>query len=151
MATYGIRTGRLEDVKAVSDLYRRSSLSNEGDRASLLAHPDSLVFDDAPVRESRTRVATEGDRVVGFATIRLVERVAELDDLFVDPDRMRRGIGRSLVLDAMEVAGSLEATRIQVTANLHARAFYESVGFVELGLRETQFGSGLRMQLKLPR
>jgi hypothetical protein len=32
--------------------------------------------------------------VVGFATSRLVGDVFELEDLFVDPDHMRKGFGR---------------------------------------------------------
>ncbi len=147
MVRYPIRTARSKDVTVLRDLYRRSSLSNDGDRAGLLAHPDSLVFDDTSVGDERTRVAVDGDRIVGFASIRRVAGIAELDDLFVDPDWMRRGVGRKLVLDAMAIARSLSARRIEVIANAHALAFYESVGFLIDGVSETQLGSGLRMHL----
>ncbi len=88
------------DLDALRDLFRRSSLSNEGDRASLLAQPDVLVFSGLAVDEGRTRVAVLDGRIVGFATL----LGAELEDLFVDPDVMRCGIGRALVLDAVAVA-----------------------------------------------
>ena len=48
--SYQIRDAQPGDAAAVSDVYRRSSLSNHGDRDQLLAHPDSLVFDAASVR-----------------------------------------------------------------------------------------------------
>ncbi len=149
MQRFAIHTASSKDVPGLRDVYRRSSLSNEGDRASLMAHPEVLAFDASPVSEQRTRVAVDGERIVGFATIRLVTDFAELDDLFVDPDWMRQGIGRALVLDATEIARSLLAKRIEVTANPHALEFYETVGFVVAGVAATQLGSGLRMQLSL--
>ncbi len=105
---------------------------------------------DEGVREGRTRVATwTGDQIVGFATTLYVGRALELEDLFVDPDWMRRGVGRRLVLDVVALAGRHEAQRIEVTANPHAMAFYGTVGFVRDGAVETQFGPGLRMHLEV--
>jgi len=56
------------EIDALRGLYRRSSLSNEGDRASLLAHPETLVWPDLALRERRTRVAERDRELVGFAT-----------------------------------------------------------------------------------
>lgn len=149
MDEFSIRTAEPADVVALRDVYRRSSLSNDGDTASLLANPGALEFKDAPVHDGRTRVAMDGERIVGFATTRGVGDIVELDDLFVDPQWMRRGVGRALVVDATGVAGSQGATRVEVTANGHALAFYEVVGFVVDGVTETQFGPGHRMHLDL--
>jgi GNAT superfamily N-acetyltransferase len=149
VASYQIRDALPGDAAAVSDVYRRSSLSNDGDRDRLLASPDSLVFDPASVREGRTRVALADGRIVGFATTSTVADVAELDDLFVDPDWMRRGVATQLVLDVEAVARSHGATRVEVTANDHALAFYLQVGFVAGGRVETEFGAGTRMRLDL--
>ena len=71
----------------------------------------------------------------------------ELEDLFVDPDWMRRGIGRTLLADQVALAESQGIARIEVTANPHADAFYRSVGFVHVGETETQFGPAARMEL----
>jgi GNAT superfamily N-acetyltransferase len=144
-----IRTAQADDVEVLGDVYRRSSLANDGDRPDLLAHPDALAFDDLGVREGRTRVALVDDRIVGFATLRPVGDVAELDDLFVDPDFMRRGLASALVRDAAEVATDQGMVRIEVTANDHALAFYEYAGFVAHGTVETRFGPGTRMHLHL--
>ena len=142
-----VRLASADDFAVVSDLYRRSSLSNEGDREFLLANPETLVFEDVSIREGRTRVAVNDGRVVGFATTRVVGEIAELDDLFVDPDWMRRGVARALVLDAVAMEKAGGTTRIEVTANAHALDFYCSVGFVADGLRETRFALGTRMHL----
>lgn len=68
--------------------------------AALLAHPEVLILTDDGVEEGRTRVATwKRDHIVGFSTTLRVGRALELEDLFVDPNSMRRGVGRHLVRD----------------------------------------------------
>ena len=145
-----VRAAMSADISVLSDVFRRSSLSNEGDRASLLAHPDALEFSDVALRGRCVRVAVADDRIVGFATLIATGLVGELEDLFVDPDWMRRGIGRILVRDALENARDQGLKRIEVTANGHALAFYKSVGFVDDGMTETRFGSGYRMHIGVP-
>ena len=117
MAELAIRPADANDFEVISDVYRRSSLSNAGDREVLLANPEVLVFEGGSIREGRTRAAVADGRVVGFATMTLGGEVAELDDLFVDPAWMRRGVARALVLDAVSVARAGGSKRIEVTAN----------------------------------
>lgn len=143
-----IRTADPGDLAAVQDVFRRASLSNDGDREVLLAHPEFLVFAPLPLAEGRTRVAVaEDDTVVGFATLLVTEGAAELDDLFVDPTWMRRGIATRLIDDAVAVARGLGVAYVDVTANEHAMAFYVSVGFVPHGEASTTFGPAPRLRL----
>jgi GNAT superfamily N-acetyltransferase len=139
-----IRTAALADHEAVRDVRQRSSLSNEGDRENILANPDTLEYDPAPLREGRTRVAIDNDRVVGFTTVSVGDEL-ELESLFVDPSDMRRGVGRALIDDLVDQARALGLPRIAVTANDHALAFYEEVGFVTDGVVPTRFGEARRM------
>ena len=145
-----VRDARPADVDTLRDVFRRSSLSNEGDRANLLAHPETLEWAADSIGEGWTRVAVVDDRVVGFATTSPTENGLELDDLFVDPDWMRRGVGRALVEDVVSTARRGARRRITVTANEHALPFYEHAGFVTLGSVETMFGPAPRMALDVP-
>ncbi len=88
----------------------------------------------------------EGDVVVGFAAYRIKYDVAELEDLFVDPAYMRRGIGEQLVLDISRHLRTLGYQTLHVTANPHAMDFYEHMGFVADGVVETEFYPAPRMQ-----
>lgn len=142
-----IRSADASDFDVISDVYRRASLSNAGDRDALSANPEVLVFEIGSILEGRTRVAVDDGRVVGFATTTPNGDVAELDDLFVDPDRMRRGVARALVLDAVSLVRSGGSSRIEVTANSHALDFYNAVGFVADHAVPTQFAPGTRMHL----
>lgn len=133
-----------------ADVFRRASLSNSGDAAALRAHPEALLLTDDALIGGRTRVATAAsDRIVGFASMFRVGDAFELEDLFVDPDWMRRGIGRLLMLDAMMIARDQQVPRIDVTANPHAFAFYTDAGFVHDGEVRTAFGVGARMRLDI--
>jgi GNAT superfamily N-acetyltransferase len=143
-----IRTGALADHDEVQDVRRRSSLSNEGDREFILANPDTLDYDPAPLREGRIRVAVDDTRIVGFATTAGDEEL-ELEALFVEPSSMRTGVGRALVTDLVADAKSRGITRINVTANSHALAFYEALGFVNDGLVGTRFRDTPRMHLDI--
>ena len=142
-----IRDAVPADLPALRDVYRRASLSNEGDRAPLLANPDVLEFPGLGGDGQRTRVATADGRIAGFATSVPAGDVIELDDLFVDPGRMRQGAGRALVLDAVAIARDLGAGRIEVTANPHALVFYGKAGFTADHEVQTRFGPGIRMHL----
>jgi len=134
-----IRPATPDDLDAILGVFRRASLANEGDREWIDTHSDEFGIDESNVIEGRTRVAVVDGCIVGFAT--LVGN--ELEDLFTDPDWMRRGIAAALVRDA---AGSVR--RIGVTANSHARLFYEAVGFVHDGVTETPGGPAYRMHLQ---
>jgi ribosomal protein S18 acetylase RimI-like enzyme len=142
-----IRTAGPGDIDDLRSVFRRASLHNEGDRPNLLAHPEVLEFEDACVHEGRTRVAMVDGRVVGFETTNPNGDAEELDDLFVDPDWMRRGIALALIRDAVAIARARGTVRIEVTGNNHALAFYERAGFVLDGVTETRFGSASRMHL----
>jgi ribosomal protein S18 acetylase RimI-like enzyme len=142
-----IRDAGTGDLTALRDVYRRSSLSNEGDRANLLAHPEVLEFAGDAVREERTRAAVADGQVVGFASWLTTGDALEIEDLFVDPGWMRQGIGRALVLDLIAIARGRGTGQVEVTANQHALAFYQSVGFVSYAEEATRFGPALRLRL----
>jgi ribosomal protein S18 acetylase RimI-like enzyme len=145
-----IRAAGPADLTRLSDIYRRSSLSNEGDRQALLDNPDYLELPAGPVLAGRSRVAERapGD-VVGFATVERTSTAAELVDLFVDPDFMRRGVARALITDAITELAKHRIRNLDVTANGHALAFYAAMGFEVVDTIATPLGSGVRMRLRL--
>jgi GNAT superfamily N-acetyltransferase len=92
-----IRLGTPADLSATTEVYRRASLSNAGDRDNLLAHPEHLILGPEGLAEGRTYVAEEDGSVVGFATWAEAGGSMELEDLFVDLGWRRRGIATDLV------------------------------------------------------
>ena len=140
-----------DDHAALRSIFRRASLSNEGDRPLLLANPEHLVWREPTGGDAfRVRVALTADAVtVAFATLVIRPGDAELVDLFVDPSFMRRGIGLALVGDAARLAGAAGCSALAVTANPHAAAFYAAAGFVGWETVKTPLGAGTLLRLRL--
>jgi GNAT superfamily N-acetyltransferase len=150
MAT--IRLGTSADLPACSDVYRRASLSNAGDRDNLLAHPEHLILGPEGLAEGRMYIAEEGGSVVGFATWAWAAQAGgaiELEDLFVDPDWRRRGIATALVGHIVDVLRARGVRHLEVTANPHAEGFYSAAGFTDCGVAETAFGPSPRKRLTI--
>ena len=150
MLSIVVRDARLSDMDALRSIFRRASLSNEGDHEAFLAHPEFLEFPDTNVREQRTRLAVTEQQVVGFHSTLVIPEALEVDDLFVDPDWMRRGVGRALIDDVQEIARARGRRRVEVSGNRHALAFYTEVGFRIDAEVAVEFGTALRMHLDVP-
>jgi GNAT superfamily N-acetyltransferase len=145
-----IRLGRPDDLDAVSGVYRRASLSNPSNRDLLLAHPEYLVLEPAGLAEGRTYVAEQDAAIVGFTTWADAEDGGtELEDLFVDPAWMRRGIATALLNRVVDVLRSRGVDALEVTGNPDALAFYHAAGFVDIGTDQTAAGSAPRLSLRL--
>jgi predicted N-acetyltransferase YhbS len=147
-----IRLAQVSERDALEALQRRSSVHEPMYRAQLAAHPDAIELPAEQITAGLVRVAEQNGVIVGFAV--LLERsgdACELDGLFVEPNRMRAGVGRRLVEDAKRIARERGATRIDVVANPQAVAFYEAVGFKPAGEAQTRFGSAPLMSLAVVR
>ena len=111
-------------------------------------YPRRLHWSGEGLGARRTRVATDqAVGILGFATVVHTEGGQDLEDLFVHPEAMRRGVATRLVLDAVTRAVSEGSPWIEVTANRHAAEFYASAGFVPVGERQTLFGPAPRLRL----
>lgn len=144
-----IRLGVVADLPAVAAVYRSASLANAGDRDNLAAHPEQLILGPEGLAEGRTHVAEEDGSLVGFATWIEAGGTVELEDLFVHPAWMRRGMATALVNRIAEVLRVRGVERLEVTANPHALGFYSAIGFIECGVAATDFGTSPRMVLAI--
>ncbi|HEY5411580.1 MAG TPA: GNAT family N-acetyltransferase [Caulobacteraceae bacterium] len=92
-------------------------------------------------------VAESDDRMLGFATVlRGPPGQAELEDLFIVPERWRRGIGRLLLAEAERRAQALGARSLHVVAGGRARTFYQACGFEVVGTAATLFEPAAAME-----
>jgi predicted N-acetyltransferase YhbS len=141
-----IRHAVADDLPALQQVFRRSSLSNEHDREILLRHPEALDFSASSLAVGRVRVASvDSGAIIGFVTSMYIERGLELQDLFVDPAWFRRGVGRALIEDVVVSAKAEGITRVEVIGNPHALAFYSEVGFEVDNEVQTELGFGYRL------
>lgn len=139
-----IRPARIDERDILEQLQWRASLANPNDRPHLEANPDAIDLPVEQLADGHVTVAEIDGQAVGFAVVLPDEGHLELDGLFVEPDRWRRGIGRALV-DAVALEARRKRLALKVIANPEALGFYRRCGFCEVGMVRTRFGPGIRM------
>jgi GNAT superfamily N-acetyltransferase len=146
-----VRDARADEASALESIQRRASDVWPEYREPLAEHPEAIAPPHQAIAEGRVRVVADGSGPpLGFSVVLPVrDGRCELDDLFVEPDWMRRGIGRLLVHDLADRAAEAGATHVDVIANPNAVGFYARLGFVVTGQTSTEFGDAPRMTLEL--
>ena len=82
----------------------------------------------------------DGELVLGYIEIRLVDGVLDIMNLFVNEDKRRQGIATSLLNEVIEKE---DYNRIMLEVNEHnneAIRLYTKFGFTEISLRERYYG-----------
>jgi GNAT superfamily N-acetyltransferase len=141
-----IRAARPDERGLLIALKRRASLMWEEDRPFLLAHPDVIDLPADQIVEGHVFVFEETGAVLGFAVVLpRDDGHAQLDGLFVTPDRWGEGVGRRLAEHGLGLARARGAVSLDLVANVRALGFYEKCGFQALGEVKTRSGRGVRM------
>jgi len=117
----------------LSDLALRSKGSWGYDAAFLSACRDELTIHPEQCDGVHVVVAERGGLIAGFYRLDEQPPTAELADLFVDPARAGRGVGRQLLHHALEQARLLGFKRLTIEADPHAEAFYLRAGATRTG------------------
>jgi GNAT superfamily N-acetyltransferase len=94
----------------------------------------------------RSWVATgQGDRVVGYVVVDLIDGCAHVEQVTVEPDHQGQGLGRALIdeVDRWAATAGIEAITLTTFADVPwNRPLYEHLGFRVLG--EEEVTPGLR-------
>jgi ribosomal protein S18 acetylase RimI-like enzyme len=91
---------------------------------------------------SHTWVATDGNEVVAFCSAKSDPGAHAVTALYVHPTQQGYGIGKQLILAALDWLGDSESVQLEAAVyNQRAIAFYESFGFVNLGPSHTTTGA----------
>ncbi|HVX33566.1 MAG TPA: GNAT family N-acetyltransferase [Solirubrobacterales bacterium] len=134
-----LRTGRVDDVEAVLDLWRRaeaspSSTESAADlRGLLVRDPEALI------------VAVDGTEIVGTLIVGWDGWRATFYRLAVDPAHRRHGLATALVRSGEERLRALGAKRLNAIAESHkpaAMGFWASAGY-ELQTSRSRFVKNL--------
>jgi ribosomal protein S18 acetylase RimI-like enzyme len=89
--------------------------------------PDLTVSAES-IQGNPTFVAEANDIVLGFYMLSLDDGIWELEHLWVAPERMRAGIGRSLLMHAAAQIRASGGTVLKIDADPNAERFYTACG-----------------------
>jgi 8-oxo-dGTP pyrophosphatase MutT (NUDIX family) len=89
----------------------------------------SLDVSAERLRDNETYVAEDGARLVGWASLRSpADGVCVLDELWVEPERIRSGVGSQLFRFILSRSRNLGASQLEWGAEPGAVGFYEKMG-----------------------
>lgn len=142
-----IRAAKDAECRELVALQRRASLAWDEYRELLLSHPEAIEPPAEQIRQKRVYVAERDGKIVGFAVVLPQnDGSAELEGLFVDPERWRSGIGSRIVRKAERMASGEGFAFRHVVAVPQARGFYSACGFELVGKERTRFGEAFLMR-----
>jgi GNAT superfamily N-acetyltransferase len=128
-------------VRAIRGTCSRSYSAEQVSSWAGLLSPDSYTI----VLQTRIMVvATDGAMVVGFG--QLNPDTAEVDAVYVLPERQGEGIGRMLLSDLERQARERGITTLELSATLNAADFYERAGYARQRDAIHQLPTGIELQ-----
>ena len=131
--TAAVRAARPAEAAAISALALRSKAHWGYDDAFLAACRAELTLRPEQCDGVHTVVAERDGRLLGFHRLAGEPPVAELADLFVDPDAIGQGVGAALLADAVGRARALGISRLLIDADPNAEGFYARMGARRIG------------------
>ena len=134
-----IRAPTIEELASLSELCLRSKAVWGYNEEFLEACRGELSFDQRDLHLTPIAVAEHSGKLVGVAQVKVIGNQADLLKLFVEPSALRRGVGRTLLAWATNVAREKGATQLVIDSDPGAAPFYRRMGAYDVG--EARSGS----------
>ena len=97
-----------------------------------------LTFTSEYLEKNESWVAVDGNQLTGFYTLLDNYGIAWIDNLWVLPAYMGKGVGRQLFNHAIEQARQRGFKTLQLEADPNALGFYEKMGMRKVGERQSE-------------
>lgn len=128
-----IRSATSHEAPALGDLAFRSKAYWGYSDEFMAACKDDLQVTPEDCDAGLVHVATDGDTITGYYRISGEDQQGKLDDLFVDPDYIGRGVGKELLTEAITHARALGYAALEIHSDPNAEAFYLHMGALRIG------------------
>ncbi len=92
-----------------------------------------LTFSPQYFEENEGWVAVVNETPIGFYTLQEKDGTASIENLWVLPEYMGKGVGKALFLHAMELSRGHRNTTLRLEADPNAVGFYERMGMHRIG------------------
>lgn len=91
------------------------------------------------------KVAVEQDHVLGYIDFWITFQVGQINNLAVNPAVQRKGIGKTLLLDALAVMADAGCERVTLevrVSNQRAQQLYAAAGFQKILTKPSYYADG---------
>lgn len=97
-----------------------------------------LTFSPAYFEENESWVAETNKTPIAFYTLLEKDGIAWIENLWVSPGFIGKGVGKSLFLHALEQSRQRGYKTLQLEADPNAAGFYEKMGMKKIGERASE-------------
>ena len=104
-----------------------------------------LTFTPEYFEENESWVAVEGEKPIAFYTLEDNNGIAWLENLWVLPEYIGKGIGKDLFFHAVTLARGRGYKILQLEADPNAMGFYEKMGMKKIGERQSEVDGSPRI------
>ena len=135
-----VRAAAHREAAALSSLAMRSKAHWGYSDEFMAACREELTYSESQIESDDYEffVCEAEGRIAGFYVLELLGSCnAELEALFVEPEMIGRGLGRTLIEHAKAKASDLGIRQLLMQGDPNAEAFYEAAGGVRDGQRES--------------
>ena len=135
-----VRAATSADAEAISSLAIRSKAHWGYSEEFIIACHDELTYTDSQIESANFEfyVCETDGWIAGFYALELLgDDDAELEALFVEPEFIGCGYGRTLMEHAKSRAAVLGIKRLTIQGDPNAESFYQAAGGVLDGQRES--------------
>lgn len=94
---------------------------------------DDLTITPEFINNNYVYVAEDEGRLSGFYALSVKDEKAELEHMWVAPDRIGTGVGKELFIAAMQKAAELKLTAVEILSDPNAEGFYQKMGAYRMG------------------
>lgn len=104
-----------------------------------------LTFTPDYFEENESWVAVEDEKPIAFYTLEDKNGIAWLENLWVLPEYIGKGVGKELFLHAVDLARQRNYKSLQLEADPNAMGFYEKMGMKKVGERHSEVDGTARI------
>jgi len=104
-----------------------------------------LTFTSAYFEEHEGWVAVDNDNPIAFYTLEDHDGIAWIENLWVLPEYIGKGIGKEVIHHAIALARRRGYKSLQLEADPNAVGFYEKMGMKKIGERNSEVDSQQRV------
>ena len=134
MSDIQFRLATRDDLQSLWEVAMRSKAHWGYDAEFMAQCRDALCPDAGMIDQGNIYLAEDGE-ILGFVSVDPLEEpgAIELEEIFIDPPAMGRGLGRRLVDWAKARARELGGSHLMILSDPQAEAFYAHLGAEKVG------------------
>lgn len=133
-----IRRAKIEDAEVLSKIaFAAKSFWNYLE-SWLKLWKDALTITPEFIENNEVYLAESDGEIIGFYALILNGEKVQLEHLWISPENIGGGIGKKLMIDAVQKAKSSGASSIEIESDPNAEVFYQKQGAVKIGENKSE-------------